>query len=131
MLFESKNRVTPKKGERIIIGKPLRIQCAVVLARSIKGREWQEITICSSTPLSKSLWNKELSDKRTESIVITQIIPGAILINVSASGLIAIGNKEIEITKNIRGLRKLDVFLKAIFKSLIKVVKKIFKEKSL
>jgi len=42
----------------------------------------------------------------------------------------AIGNKDIEIRKNIRGLRKLDGFLKAIFKSLIKVIKKIFKEKS-
>jgi len=40
------------------------------------------------------------------------------------------GNKEIEITKNIRGLRKLDGFLNAIVKSLVKVVKKIFKEKS-
>ena len=40
-------------------------------------------------------------DRRTDSIVITQIMPGAILDKVSASGLIAIGNKEIEITKNI------------------------------
>jgi hypothetical protein len=62
--------------------------------------------------------------------VVTQIIPGAIFDNVSASGLIAIGNNEIEITKNIKGLRKLDGFLKAIFKSLINVVKKIFKGKS-
>ena len=62
--------------------------------------------------------------------MITQITPGAIFANVLASGLIAMGNKEIEITKNIRGLRKLDGFLKAIFKSLVKVVKKIFKEKS-
>lgn len=62
--------------------------------------------------------------------MITQIIPGAKFDNVSASGLIAIGNSEIEITKNIKGLRKLDGFLKAIFKSLVNVFKKIFKVKS-
>jgi hypothetical protein len=58
-------------------------------------------------------------------MVITQIMPGAILDKVSASGLIAIGNKEIEITKNIKGLRKLEGFLIAIFKSLDMVLRKI------
>jgi len=58
------------------------------------------------------------------------MIPGAIFDRVSASGLIAIGNKEIEITKNIKGLRKLEGFLTAIFRSLDIVVKKIFKVKS-
>ena len=63
--------------------------------------------------------------------MITQKIPGAILASVSDSGLIAIGNKEIDITKNIRGLRKLEGFLTAIFKSLEIVVRKIFIVKSL
>jgi|TARA_B000000475_G_scaffold98261_1_gene79648 hypothetical protein len=70
------------------------------------------------------------SDRRTDSIVITQKIPGAILVSVSASGLIAIGNKEIDITKNIKGFRKLEGFLTAIFKSLDIVVRKIFIVKS-
>jgi hypothetical protein len=71
------------------------------------------------------------NERRTDSIVITQIIPGAILDKVSDSGLIAIGNNEIEITKNISGLRKLDGFLNAIFKSLDMVLRKIFIVKSL
>jgi len=58
------------------------------------------------------------------------MIPGAKVDKVSASGLIAIGNKEIDITKNIKGLRKLEGFLIAIFRSLDIVVKKIFKVKS-
>ena len=60
----------------------------------------------------------------------TQIIPGAMLDKVCASGLIAIGNKEIEIIKNIRGFKKLDGFLKAIFRSLDSVRMKMFKVKS-
>ena len=69
-------------------------------------------------------------DSRTDSIVITQMIPGAKVDKVSALGLIAIGNNEIEITKNIKGLRKLEGFLSAILRSLNMVVKKIFKVKS-
>ena len=60
----------------------------------------------------------------------TQIMPGAIVDKVRASGLIAIGNKEIDITKNIKGFRKLEGFLIAIFKSLVIVLMKIFKVKS-
>jgi hypothetical protein len=52
---------------------------------------------------------------------VTQITPGAILDRVCASGLIAKGNKEIAMTKNNKGLRKLEGFLRAIFKSLAKV----------
>ena len=58
------------------------------------------------------------------------MIPGAILDKLSASGLIAIGNKEIDITKNIKGLRKLEGFLNAIFRSLKIDIIKIFKVKS-
>ena len=57
------------------------------------------------------------------------MIPGAILDKVSASGLIAIGNKEIDIIKNIKGLRKLEGFLTAIFRSLEIDVMKMFKVK--
>ena len=57
------------------------------------------------------------------------MIPGAILDKLSASGLIAIGNKEIDITKNIKGLRKLEGFLTAIFRSLEIDVMKMFKVK--
>ena len=58
------------------------------------------------------------------------MIPGAILDRVSVSGLIAIGNKEIDIIKNIKGLRKLEGFLTAIFRSLEIDVMKMFKVKS-
>ena len=58
------------------------------------------------------------------------MIPGAKVDKVSALALIAIGNNEIEITKNIKGLRKLEGFLSAILRSLNMVVKKIFKVKS-
>ena len=58
------------------------------------------------------------------------MIPGAILDRVSASGLIAIGNKEIDITKNIKGLIKLEGFLIAIFRYLNIDIMKIFKVKS-
>ena len=58
------------------------------------------------------------------------MIPGAILDRVSVSGLIAIGNKEIDIIKNIKGLRKLEGFLTAIFRSLEIDEMKMFKVKS-
>ena len=58
------------------------------------------------------------------------MIPGAIFDKLSASGLIAIGNKEIDIIKNIKGLRKLEGFLTAIFRSLEIDVMKMFKVKS-
>ena len=52
---------------------------------------------------------------------VTQITPDPIFDSVCASGLIAKGNKEIAITKKSKGLRKLEGFLRAIFKSLVKV----------
>ena len=45
------------------------------------------------------------------------------------SGLIAKGNNEIAITKNSRGLRKLDGLRSDIFKSLVSVLVKMFTER--
>jgi len=67
-----------------------------------------------------------LSDSNTESIQVTQIIPGAMFDNVCDSGLIAKGNNEIAITKNRRGLRKLDGLRRDIFKSRLIVLVKMF-----
>ena len=49
------------------------------------------------------------------------MMPGAMFESVCASGLIARGKSEMAITKNNKGLRKLDGFLNAIFKSLVSV----------
>ena len=59
----------------------------------------------------------------------TQIIPGAMFDKVCDSGLIAKGNKEIAITKNSKGLRKLDGLRSDIFKSLVSVLVKMFTER--
>ena len=67
-----------------------------------------------------------LSESNTESIQVTQTIPGAMFDKVCDSGLIAIGNNEIAITKNSRGLRKLDGLRSDIFKSLVSVLVKMF-----
>ena len=57
---------------------------------------------------------------------VTQTTPGAILDKVCDSGLIAKGNNEIAITKNNRGLRKLDGLRSDIFRSLVSVLVKMF-----
>ena len=57
---------------------------------------------------------------------VTQTIPGAMFDKVCDSGLIAKGNKEIAITKNSRGLRKLEGLRRDIFKSLVSVLVKMF-----
>ena len=67
-----------------------------------------------------------LSESNTESIQVTQTIPEAMFDKVCDSGLIAKGNKEIAITKNSRGLRKLDGLRSDIIKSLVSVLVKMF-----
>ena len=57
---------------------------------------------------------------------VTQTIPGAMFDKVCDSGLIAKGNKEIAITKNRRGLRKLDGLRNDIFISRVSVLVKMF-----
>ena len=66
------------------------------------------------------------SESNTESIQVTKIIPGAMFDKVCDSGLIAKGNKEMAITKNSRGLRKLDGLRSNIFRSLLSVLVKMF-----
>ena len=54
----------------------------------------------------------------------TQTTPGAMFDKVCDSGLIAKGNNEIAITKNNKGLRKLDGLRNDIFRSLVTVLMK-------
>ena len=61
------------------------------------------------------------SDKRTESIAATQIIPGAISDSIFASGLIDKGKRDIVTIKNNRGLISPEGFRIYIFNSLKKV----------
>ena len=56
----------------------------------------------------------------------TQTTPGAMFDKVCDYGLIAKGNNETAITKNNRGLRKLDGLRNDIFRSLTSVFMKMF-----